>query len=175
MVLPAAEGTTQIPATCVPGMREKPNPAVSAVCDTTPKLGMGLQDRVQRGLILPDKRTGAVLLVPIRAKREKSLDGYGKKARFSVMMRIDLCTPSSYPIDANASRGRARFFVRYGKEPPRSANTDTPPPIPHPGRSACRVNADSLRAASRNDYLKALLSGYKSNNVNWLQHEVLSF
>jgi len=117
MVLPAAEGTTQIPATCVPGMREKPNPAVSAVCGTTPKLGMGLQDRVQRGLILPDKRPGAVLLVPIRAKREKSLDGYGKKARFSVMMRIDLCTPSSYPIDANASRGRARFFVRYGKEP----------------------------------------------------------
>jgi hypothetical protein len=117
MVLPAPEGTTQIPATCVPGVREKPNPTVNAERDATLKLGMRLHDRVQGDLILPDKRPGAVLLVPIRPKREKLLDGYGKKARFSVMMRIDTRTPSSYPIDANASRGRARFFVRYGKEP----------------------------------------------------------
>jgi len=132
MVLPAAEGTTQIPATCVPGMREKPNPAVSAVCGTTPKLGMGLQDRVQRGLILPDKRPGAVLLVPIRAKREKSLDGYGKKARFSVMMRIDLCTPSSYLVDAKASRGRARIFscprAEIDASDPRNRSTHYRPP-----------------------------------------------
>ena len=33
MVLPAAERTTQVPPTCVPGMREKANPAVRAVSD----------------------------------------------------------------------------------------------------------------------------------------------
>jgi|GEM_PF-4295478 len=117
MVLTAPKGTTQIPATRVSGMREKPNTALSAVDDATPKLAVGLQDRVQGGLILPDKRLGAVVLVPIRPKRENLLDGYGKKARFSVMMWIVFDTPSSYPADANASRGRARFFVRYGREP----------------------------------------------------------
>ena len=33
--------------------------------------GCGLQNRVQCGLILPNKRLGAIVLVPIRAKREK--------------------------------------------------------------------------------------------------------
>lgn len=148
MVLPAPEGATQIPATRVPSVREKSNPTVNAERDATLKLGMRLQDRVQGDLILLNKRPGAVVLVPIRAKREKLLDGYGKKARFSVMMWIDSCTPSSYPIDANASRGRARFFVRYGKEPPTSANTNTLPPILHPTRSACLVNAHSPCAPS---------------------------
>jgi hypothetical protein len=36
---------------------------------------MGLQHRAQRSLILPDKRLGAVVLVPIVANREKLLDG----------------------------------------------------------------------------------------------------
>jgi hypothetical protein len=47
---------------------------------------MGLQDRVQRDLILPDERLGAIVLLPIWPKREKLLDGYDKKARFSVMI-----------------------------------------------------------------------------------------
>jgi hypothetical protein len=97
-------------------MREKANPAVNAADDAPLKLGAGLQDRVQRGLILPDKRLGAIVLMPIRLKREKLLDGYGKKARLSVIILIVLCTPSSYPIDAIASRGRARFFLRYQLE-----------------------------------------------------------
>lgn len=123
MVPPTAEWTTQIPPTSVAGMREEPNPTVRAVCDAPLKLGMGVQDRVQRGLILLDKRSGAIVLVPIRAKREKPLDGYGKKARLSVTMWIVLCTPSSYPLDANASRGRARFFVRNRQG---TAGTATP-------------------------------------------------
>jgi hypothetical protein len=112
MVLPTAERTTQGPPTCVPGMSEKPNPAVSAASHANLKLGMGLQNRVQRGLILPDKRPGAIVLMPIRAKREKLLDGDDKKARLSVIMWSVLCTPSSYLLDANTSRGRARFLLR---------------------------------------------------------------
>ena len=44
MVLPAAERTTQVPPTCVAGMREKANPAVRAASDAALKLGMGLQE-----------------------------------------------------------------------------------------------------------------------------------
>ena len=94
-------------------MREEANPAVPAGNGAAEKLRMSLQNRVQRRLILPDNRLGAVVLVPIRAKREKLLDGYGKKARLSVMILI-VDTPSSYLLDANASRGRARIFVRAG-------------------------------------------------------------
>ena len=68
MVFPTAKRTAQIPTTCVSGMSEKPNPAVIAVSDATLQLRMGLQDRVQRDLILPDKRPGAIVLVPIRPK-----------------------------------------------------------------------------------------------------------
>ena len=102
---------------------------------------MGLQDRVQRGLILPDKRPGAIVLMPIRAKREKPLDGYGKKAKLSVIMSIALHTPSSYLFDANASRGRARFFMRNGREFAETARTNVPPPIAHP----CRPLAESTQ------------------------------
>jgi hypothetical protein len=114
VVLPAAERATQVPPACVAGMREEANSAIRAGSDAPAQFGMGLQDRVQRGLILPDKRPGAVVLMPICAKREKLLDGYGKKARLSTIISIVLYTPSSYLLDANASRGRARFFVRGG-------------------------------------------------------------
>jgi hypothetical protein len=110
MVLPAAERTTQVLSAGVAGMREKANPAVRTVGDVTAKLAVGPQDRVQRGLILPDQRPGAIVPMPIRAKREKLLDGDDKKARLSVIISMLLDTPSSYHLDANASRGRARLF-----------------------------------------------------------------
>ena len=103
MVPPAAEWTTQVPPTGVAGMREKANPAVPAVRNAATKVGMGLQDRVQRGLILPDKRLGTLVLMPIRAKRENPLDGYDKKTRLLVIISNVLCTPSSYFTDAQAS------------------------------------------------------------------------
>ena len=109
MMPPAAEWTTQVSPTCVPGMSEKPNPAVQTGNSATLKLGMGLQNRVQRGLILQDKRLGAIVLMPIRANREKLLDAYGKKAKLSVIILM-LFTPSSYHLGAKATRGRARFF-----------------------------------------------------------------
>ena len=148
MVLPAAERTPQVPPACVTGMREKANPAVRARSDAPAKLGMGLQDRVQRGLILPDKRPGAIVLMPIRAKREKPLDGYGKKARLSAIIFIVLYTPSSYLLDANASRGRARFFMRHGRGSAGTVRINGPSPIAHPGSSACRVSATPPRVRS---------------------------
>ena len=86
-MLPAtSEWTTQIPTTCVTGMREKPNPAMNAVRHTGLELGMGPQDRIERKLILRDERLGAIVLMPIWPTREKLLDGYDKKARLSVMI-----------------------------------------------------------------------------------------
>ena len=68
------------------------------------------QDGIQSELILMNKRTSAIVLMPILAKGEDFGDGYGKNARFSVKMLISFCTPSSYELDASASRARARFF-----------------------------------------------------------------
>ncbi len=110
MMLPTAKRAPQIPPPRVAGMREKANPAVRAVSNAALKLAVGLQHRVQRSLILPDKRSGAIVLMPIRAKVEKLLDGDGKKARLSAILSIVVDTPSSYLFNAKASRGRARFF-----------------------------------------------------------------
>jgi len=54
-----------------------------------------------------------MILVPIRPKREKLLDADDKKARFSVKIWIVLHTPSSYLLDAKASRGRTRIFFAH--------------------------------------------------------------
>jgi hypothetical protein len=104
------EGTTQVDAARVAGVGEESNAAVHAVRQAPSELGLGLDDRVQGDLILPDQGLGQVMLVPIRPKREKSLDSYDKKARFSVMISNDLRTSSSYPIAAQVARGRARLF-----------------------------------------------------------------
>ena len=148
MLPPAAERTTQVPATCVAGMSQKANPTVQTVNDAPLKLGMGLQDRVQPSLILPDKRLGAIALMPICPKREKLLDGDGKKAKLSVILPMFLDTPSSYLIDAKASRGRARFFLRHDQESAKTVRTNGPLPITPPAHSPCRANPDALRAIS---------------------------
>jgi hypothetical protein len=149
MVPPTTKRTAQIPPTVVPGMREEANPALLAVNGAVLKLRMSLQNRVQRRLILPDNRLGAVVLVPIRAKREKPLDGYGKKARFSVTMLSVVFTPSSYLLDANASRGRARFFVRAGQQFARTVRTNDPLHMARPNYRACGTDATSLRVKVR--------------------------
>ena len=111
MVLSATKRATQVPPIGVPGMSQKANPTVNAGYRAATQGRMRLQHRVQHGLILPDKRVGAIVLVPIRPKREKFLDGDCKKARLSVKIWIRFSTPSSYLVDAKASRGRPRIFV----------------------------------------------------------------
>jgi hypothetical protein len=148
MMLPAAERAAQVPPTGVAGVRKEANSALRAGSNAPEKLRMALQDRVQRCLILPDKRPGAIVLMPICANREKPLDGYGKKARLSTIISTVLYTPSSYLFDANASRGRARFFVRYGRGSSRTVRANSPSLIASLNRSVSHVDADRLRLRS---------------------------
>jgi hypothetical protein len=85
------------------------------------------QNRVQSDLILTNKRVSAVLPVPVLRKNKNLLEGYGEKARFSVMM-LNVLTPSSYLLDVKASRGRTRFF--YGLALITQQVTDTTDPVP---------------------------------------------
>ena len=115
-VLTATERTVEIAPIRVPRMRQKANSTVAAVDRTACQTGTIAQDGIERDLILTNKRTSAIVLMPIRAKRDKFADGYDKNARFSVKMLILLCMSSSYELDANASRCRARIFLSISKK-----------------------------------------------------------
>ncbi len=106
----AAKGTAEIKPVRVAGMREEAYPAVAAPHCTALQIMTIPQGRIQRQLILTNKRTGAVVLMPILAERENFRDGFGKIARFSVKMLIVISISSSYSLDAKASRCRARIF-----------------------------------------------------------------
>jgi hypothetical protein len=126
MMLSTAEWAAEILAARVAGMSEKPNPAMATVRDTAAQMKMFRQDRVQSHLILLNKWFSAIVLMPIHPKSENFRDGYGKSDRFSVMILNASFTTSSYPIDAKASRGRARSFYAF------SLNYDLPIRISHP-------------------------------------------
>ena len=112
-MLPTAKRAPQIIPSGIAGMTQKADPAVAADTHTATRLGMCRQDRVHGHLILLNKWFNTVVLVPILAEQENFRDGYGKKARFSVMILIGFCTSSSYLLDAKASRGRARIFYAF--------------------------------------------------------------
>jgi hypothetical protein len=120
-VLTAAERTVKISPMHVPRMRQKANPTVAAVDRTACQTGMIAQDRIQGDLILTNKRTSAVVLMPIRAKRKEFPGGDDKNPRFSVRMLSVFFTPSSYELHANPARARARFF--HGLHPIESKPT----------------------------------------------------
>jgi len=149
MVLPAAERAAEIPAVPVAGMREEANPALAAAHRAAPQLGTFPQDSVQGELILTNERPGAVVLVPILAKSKNFRDGYRKSDRLSVKILIVLCISSSYSLDANASRGRARIFHAPQQKPQRPIRTSAPPRTGHltkqisPARSTDRTNPTS--------------------------------
>ena len=110
MVLPAAELAAEIQATRVARMRKEANPAVAAEHRAVPQIRAIPQESVQREVILTNERLDAIVPVPILAKIKNFRDGYRKTTRFSVKMLSVCCISSSYPLDANASRGRARIF-----------------------------------------------------------------
>jgi hypothetical protein len=120
IVLPAAERTAEIPTPGIAGMCEEANAAVAAVHRAVPQRRMLPQDGVQGQLILTNERLGAIVLVPILAKSKNFRDGYRKRDRLSVKMLIVSCMSSSYSLDANASRGRARIFRAPQQETPAS-------------------------------------------------------
>lgn len=86
MVPPATEGAAQVAPARVAAVGQKANPAMNAADDASLKPGMGLHDRVHCRLILPDKRFGAIVLVPIRAKGENFLQRNEKRAKLSVII-----------------------------------------------------------------------------------------
>ena len=110
MVLSTTERAAEILSTCIPRMREEANPTVATANRTLFQIGTIAQDGIERQLILTNKRTGAIVLMPFLAKRKNFPDRYDKIARFSVKMLIVLCISSSYSLDAKASRCGARIF-----------------------------------------------------------------
>jgi len=158
MMVAAAEWTTQVPPICVPGMSEKPNPTAQAGNGATLKLGVGLQNRVQGGLILQDKRLGAIVLMPIRPNREKLLDAYGKKAKLSVIILTFFTTSSSYHLGAKATRGRARFF--YARWTRKHTNRPHKPFAPY--RSANPSRLPDQRSFAARQILSRLLGKKKA-------------
>jgi hypothetical protein len=116
MVFTATELTAEISPIRVSWMRQKANATMAAVDRTAFQIGTIAQDGAERQLILTNKRVDAVVLMPIRAKREEFRDRYRKNAKFSVRMLILFCTSSSYSLDANASRCRARFFCAFTRK-----------------------------------------------------------
>ena len=127
MVLSTTERAAEIPSTCIPRMCEEANPAVAAVNRTRFQIGTIAQDGIQRELILTNKRKGAIVLVPIFAKRKNFPDGYDKIARFSVKMLSGLSISSSYSLDAKASRCRARIFYAPALKTAQLIHTNDPP------------------------------------------------
>ena len=110
MLSPTAKGATKITAARAARMSQKANSAVTTVHRAVSPIRTIAQDVIQRQLILPNKRTSAVVLMPIFAKRKKLPDGYDKNAKFSVTMLSVCGIPSSYSLDAKTSSGRARIF-----------------------------------------------------------------
>ena len=112
VMLSAAEGTAQVDAAGITRVSQKANAAMATGNRAVLEFRIVFQDRVQLELILTNQRVGAIVLVPILGKDENLLEGDYEKPRFSVMIWSVLFTPSSYLLDANASRGRTRFFCR---------------------------------------------------------------
>ena len=154
MMRSAAERAPQIPTAGAARMRQKPDPAVRADSHAVLQPRMGLQYRVQRDLILPDKRPGAIEFMPIRTKRENSLDGDDKKARLSVITRSLFFTPSSYLLEVKAPSGRARFFCAIKKIQNEALGAIDPQRNTSPTRPPCRATPSPLRPLSSNDYLE---------------------
>jgi hypothetical protein len=122
MLFPAAERAAQISPASIAGMGEKADPAIATAHQATAQFGMASQNRPQRHLILTNKRPGRVVPVPVRPKNVNLLEGYEKKDRFCVTMRIVLSISSSYRLDAKSSSGWARSFYA----PPREIQTHVP-------------------------------------------------
>jgi hypothetical protein len=86
MMSSTSEGTAQIGAASVAPVREKTDAAMHTMSHATLELRLCLQQAVQGDLIVPDERLGAIVLMPIGPEGKNFLDGYNKKARFSVMI-----------------------------------------------------------------------------------------
>lgn len=156
-VFTAAERAVKIASMRVPRVRQKANATMAAVDRTACQTGMVAQDRSECRLILTNKRAGAIVLMPIRAKRKELPGGDNKNARFSVKMLIVFCTPSSYELDALASRSRTRFFI--GLHPIESKRTGTTPGRDTNYQPACSISFSEAVYPRNLFYLKGTKDG----------------
>ena len=62
VVLTTSERTVEVPPIGVPRMRQKSDPAMAAVDRTACQTRIIAQDRIERSLVLPNKRAGAIVL-----------------------------------------------------------------------------------------------------------------
>jgi hypothetical protein len=111
MALAATEFTAKIFPIRIPRMREEANPTTAAPDRTACQTRMLAQDGIQRQLILTNKRTDAVVLMPIFGIRKEFPDGYDKNARLSVKILSVVSMSPSYSLDAIASRGKPGIFL----------------------------------------------------------------
>ncbi len=112
MTFCAAKGTPQIFPASVLRSRQESNATVKAVFDAPLQGGMGLQEGVERRLILPNKRTDATALMPIELIREKLPDRDQKKTGFRLKFQCDFSHPR--PTSSTLTRrvaGRG-FLIR---------------------------------------------------------------
>jgi hypothetical protein len=109
-VLTTSKLAVEISPASIAGMGEKADPAVATAHQTTAQFGMASQNRPQRHLILTNKRLSRVVPVPVGTKNVNLLEGYEKKDRFCVTMRIVLSISSSYRLDVKSSSGWPRSF-----------------------------------------------------------------
>lgn len=127
VMLATAERTAEITSTGIARMRQKANATVNAMGDTPVQVRISGNDRVERVLVLTNKRINTLVQVPIFAKRKEIADGDDKKASDSVIIS-NLDTPSYYSIDAKASRRSTRFF--YGLVAIHDRHLGTSPTVP---------------------------------------------
>jgi hypothetical protein len=158
----ATERATQIAPTGVTRMCQEPNPAVDAVDGTATELRIRRQHRVQRGLVLPNERISAIILVPIRAKRENLLDADNKKARLSITIGGALYTLPSYRPGAPAPRGRTGIFVALTKKSGTASRSNGTPPTGCRKITACPFGSAFARGK------KPTLPGKRSNRATLL-------
>jgi len=138
VMLATAERTAEITSTGIARIRQKANATVNAMGETPVQVRISSNDRVERVLVLTNKRINTLVQVPIFAKCKEIADGDDKKASDSVIIS-NLDTPSYYSINAKASRRSTRFFYRLVAIDDRHLGTSPTAPISYREILACNL------------------------------------
>jgi len=131
MNIATAEGTPQIIAINVGGLRQEEDPTVTAVLEVAPQVGLASQDRSQSLVVRQNQIANLSLAIPVRPKLKMRLDLYGKKPSVSLTMLMVLSMSSSCSIEALMSNGRTRSVLLRalrGIHADRSTQRDLSPP-----------------------------------------------
>ena len=126
MTFCAAKGAPQIFPAGILRSRQESNATVKAVFDATLQFAIGLQEGVQRRLILPNKRTDATVLMPIDLIREKLPDRDQKKTGSRLQFQyVSHPRPTSSTLMRRVE-GRG-FFMPQQNKPGKNSLHSFPP------------------------------------------------